>query len=183
MPASVQDARDLLIAAVLSPDPVVYIDDRWLYELSADLPEIHELSLTTQGPKVLTQGSDITIVGAGYSTHLALQAHRILQEKGILCEVIDLRVINPLDSKNICESVSKTGRLLVVDGGWSSCGLAGEIIARVVENISTSFFKSPPMRVTLPAAPAPTSRVLEKIYYPTVDHVINAVNKSINSVH
>lgn len=181
MPSSVQDARDLLISAVLSPDPVVYIDDRWLYDLSADLPEIQELSLSTQGPKVLTRGSDITIVGAGYSTHLALQAHKILQERGILCEVVDLRVINPLDPKIICDSVSKTGRLLVIDGGWSNCGLAGEVIARVAESVSTSIFKSVPIRVTLPDAPAPTSRILEKIYYPTVDHVVNAAQKSMNS--
>jgi pyruvate dehydrogenase E1 component beta subunit len=181
MPASVQDARDLLIAAVLSPDPVVYIDDRWLYDLTDDLPEIEELDLAKQGPKVLNQGRDITIVGAGYSTYLSVQAQKILQEHGILCEVIDMRVVSPLDSKIICESVSKTGRLIVVDGSWSNCGLAGEIIASVTERVSINTFKSAPMRITLPAAPAPTSRVLEKIYYPTVANVVAAAKKCMTS--
>jgi pyruvate/2-oxoglutarate/acetoin dehydrogenase E1 component len=172
MPATVADARDLLVAAVLCEDPVIYIDDRWLYDLEEDLPAIVELDLARQGPRSLTTGNDITIVGAGYSTKLAIDAQQALTTQGLSAEVIDLRVLNPFDPKVIVNSVQKTGRLLVVDGGTRTAGFAAEVIASVVECVPPSTMRQPPMRLTLPDAPAPTSRVLERLYYPTVDDVI-----------
>jgi pyruvate dehydrogenase E1 component beta subunit len=174
MPATVADARDLLIASVLCPDPVVYMDDRWLYDLTDALPPIYELDLCTQGPKCLAEGSDLTIVAAGFSTELALQARDELTKQGVGVEVIDLRVLNPLRTDMIADSVRKTGRLLVVDGGWRTCGIAGEVIASVAESVPPSSLRCSPTRVTLPDAPAPTSRVLEKIYYPSAEHVVSA---------
>jgi pyruvate dehydrogenase E1 component beta subunit len=85
--------------------------------------------------------------------------------------VIDLRVLNPLDTSAIVLSVRRTGRLVVVDGDWSSCGIAGEIIASVLESIEPSVMRARPARVTLPDAPAPTSGPLERVYYPTADDV------------
>jgi pyruvate dehydrogenase E1 component beta subunit len=174
MPATVADARDLLIAAVLSNDPVIYIDDRWLYDQTDDLGPVQELDLSQEGPKCITEGSDLTIVGSSYSTLLALQAADSLRGDGFSAEVIDLRVLNPLNTGLIIKSVKKTGRLLVVDGGWSSCGVAGEIIASVCESIDPNILRVAPKRITLPASPAPTSRVLEKLYYPDVDQVVEA---------
>ena len=78
MPATVADARDLLIASVLSPDPVVFIDDRWLYDLTDELPPVQEIDLAGVRPRVLAEGRDITIVAASYSTRLALQAREQL---------------------------------------------------------------------------------------------------------
>jgi pyruvate/2-oxoglutarate/acetoin dehydrogenase E1 component len=172
MPASVADARDLLIASVLSKDPVIYIDDRWLYEREDDLPEIQELDLRKEGPKVVIKGDAITIVGSGYSSFLAEMAASKLAEEEIYAEVIDLRVLNPFDPKTICSSVEKTGRLLVVDGGWSTCGISAEVIAAVSEAVEPKKMRAKPYRITLPHAPAPSSRVLEKIYYPTIEDVI-----------
>lgn len=172
MPYSVSDARDLLIASVLSGDPVVYIDDRWLYANEEDLEPIKELDLKTQGPKIIKTGKDLTLASAGYSTHLALEASKILGKQGIEAEVIDIRVLNPISPKIIIESVVKTGRLVVVDGGWSPAGFAGEIIAAVTESINPKLLKSSPRRVTLPFAPAPSSPVLEKAYYPTSEDVV-----------
>lgn len=165
MPATAEDARDLLIASVLSDDPVLYIDDRWLYNIEEDLPPIVEKDLRTEKPRVVRQGSDCTLVGSGYATLLCLEAAKSLEKEDVSCEVIDLRVINPLVYDDIVASVSKTKRLCVVDGGWSACGLAGEIIAGVVERISPSSLDVPPVRLTLPSAPAPTSGPLEAIYY------------------
>ena len=165
MPATPRDARDLLIASVLCDDPVLYIDDRWLYELEDDLPPITELDLTKEGPRVLKQGTDITLVGSSFSTYLCIQAAQILADQGISCEVVDLRVINPIDYTEIITSVRKTSKLLVVDGGWSNCDLAGEIIAGVMESIQPEDISSSPVRMTLPSAPAPTSKPLEKAYY------------------
>lgn len=177
MPATVADARDLLIASVLCPDPVVYIDDRWLYDLTDDLPQIQELDLRTQGPRRLAEGTDLTIVAAGFSTRLALQARDKLEIQGIGADIIDLRVLNPLQTDAIADSVTKTGRLLVVDGGWRTCGMAGEVIASIAERLAPGCMSCPPARVTLPDAPAPTSRVLEKLYYPSVEQVITAAQR------
>ena len=174
MPATVADARDLLIASVLSPDPVVFIDDRWLYELTDDLAPIVELDLAEQGPRVLAEGSDITIVGCSYSTHLSMQAREKLAAIGYSAEVVDLRVLNPFRSEVIVRSVEKTGRLLVVDGGWKTCGLSAEILAAVLESVRLDALVRSPVRLTLPDAPAPTSPNLESLYYPDVSRVLAA---------
>ena len=177
MPATVADARDLLIAAVLCPDPVMYVDDRWLYDLQDDLPAVRELDLAQEQPARLVAGDDLTIASAGFSTRLALDAQAALATQGVGAEVIDIRVLNPFRPDVIVDSVLKTGRLLVIDGGWRTCGLSAEIIASVVERVPIGALCSPPVRVTLPDAPAPTSSALEKIYYPSVDKVLAAARE------
>jgi pyruvate dehydrogenase E1 component beta subunit len=175
MPASVADARDLLISASLSGDPALYIDDRWLYDEVDEVPAEPDLEAIFRGPEVKRAGNDITIVASGYSVRLALDAAAALSKEGTNCEVIDLRVINPLDDAVIRSSVLRTGRLLAVDGGWASCGLAGEIIARCASTIPSNAWRAVPARVTLPAYPAPTSGVLEARYYPTTETVERAI--------
>ena len=97
-------------------------------------------------------------------------------------EVIDIRVLNPLDNRVILESVERTGRLVVVDGGWASCGFSSEIIATVAQHIEPTKLLAKPARVTLPAAPAPSSKFLELEYYPsTMDVVGIAMNLLQNS--
>lgn len=171
MPATAQDAQDLLIAATLSPDPVLYIDDRWLYDLKTNLKPYNGLGLERLGPQVLRQGKDITLVGSSYSTQLCLEAAAELSQQGVEAEVIDVRVLNPFDATAILKSVEQTGRLLVVDGSWKNCGLGGEIIASVTEEIDPRQLKSRPCRIQLADAPAPTSQVLEAIYYPKASQV------------
>lgn len=166
MPSTPADARDLLIASSLGKDPVLFIDDRWLYELEADLPPVDPaLRLTDVNPRVDVAGTDITLVGCSYSAHLCRLAAAELKQHGVSAEVIDLRIINPLDRSVVAASVRKTGHLLAVDGDWATCGLAGEIIASVAEQLPPSAFKAAPRRLTLPDAPAPTSKPLEKAYY------------------
>jgi pyruvate/2-oxoglutarate/acetoin dehydrogenase E1 component len=179
MPHSVSDARDLLISAVLSKDPVIYIDDRWLYSKEDVLTEIEELDLSIIKPKIVHQGRDITLVGAGYSSSLCIEVAIKLERCGYSADVVDLRVISPIDANQICQSVEKTGRLIVVDGGWSPCGLAGEIIASVVERINPNVLISTPARITLPHCPAPTSKIMEEAYYPSVKNVFDAVLKKL----
>lgn len=179
MPATPSDARDLLIAAVQSPDPVLYVDDRWLYDWSADLPPPADVDLTTLGPQVLREGADVTLAGASYSVRLAMDAAEILAAEGLSCEVVDQRILNPFDGGTVAASVRKTGRLIAIDGSWSTCGLAGEIIASVSERLAPGAWRAAPARITLPAAPAPTSRPLEAAYYPTAVEVAEAVRKMV----
>jgi len=179
MPSTVKDARDLLVASVLSPDPVLYIDDRWLYEQEDELSAVEELDLSKLGPEIRILGDDITIIASGHSSLLAKEAAGFLLNDGIKAEVIDVRVLNPFDSSVIVESVKKTGRLLVVDSGWASAGFSAEIMASVVEKLPVNALKNSPVRIALPNAPAPTSRILEKEYYFTAETVVNAAKKII----
>jgi acetoin:2,6-dichlorophenolindophenol oxidoreductase subunit beta len=181
MPATPADARDLLVASVLSDDPVLFIDDRWLYELEEDLPPIVERDLRKEGPRLSAQGDDVTLVGAGYSAHLCLEAARELASAGIGCDVIDVRVLNPFDARLIIESVSRTGRLLAVDGDWATCGFASEVMARVAESVHPASLKAPLARLTLPDAPAPTSAPLEKAYYTTQSDVVERVKRLVGT--
>jgi acetoin:2,6-dichlorophenolindophenol oxidoreductase subunit beta len=177
LPATVADARDLLIASVLCNDPVVFIDDRWLYDLKDSLPPAGPVSLREQGPRILAPGTDATIVACSYSTRLALEARALLEAQGVSAEVVDLRVVNPFRSEVIVESVRRTGRLLCVDGGWATCGVAAEVIARAVEALPPGALRASPARITLPDAPAPSTRALEKIYYPTSEQVAARVSQ------
>ena len=177
MPSTVADARDLLIASVLCDDPVMYIDDRWLYDQEDNLSPIIEINLSTQGPKVSLIGSDITIVASGHSSLLAREAAKLLKKQKVSAEVIDLRVLNPFHTKEIIKSVKKTKNLLVVDSGWTTGGFSAEIIANVIEQLPVDCLNNPPVRIALPDAPAPTPRILEKKYYTTTEDLIVATKK------
>lgn len=179
MPYSVQDARDLLIASVLCEDPVIYIDDRWLYDNEEDIDEIPEVDLNKFGPKVLRNGKDLTIISSSYSTQLALDSSDKLRSEGINAEVIDVRVLNPLKTDIIVDSINKTGKLIVIDGGWKNSGFAAEIISSAVEKVEPSVLKKRPIRITLPDSPAPTSRHLEDIYYPNQEFIVKEIKKSM----
>ena len=181
MPSTVADARDLLIASVLSKDPVIYIDDKWLYEQEDDLPPISELNLATQKPSISHKGSDISIVASGHSSFLARNAAKKLSELNISAEIIDIRILNPFDAEVVINSVMKTRRFLVVDSGWLSCGFSSEIVAKVVESIPVKCLKKPPRRIALPDAPAPTSSFLESEYYFSSDDIVEAVCELIKT--
>ena len=131
------DARDLLILSCKSDDPVIYIDDRWLYEDESTLEEFDKnLSLDDIEPKIVKSGKDITIVSSSFGTKIALDvANDKLFSSNISAEVIDLRIISPLKINSIIESVKKTSNLVVIDGGTRTCGFASEVITSVVELI------------------------------------------------
>jgi pyruvate/2-oxoglutarate/acetoin dehydrogenase E1 component len=176
LPSTPQDAQDLMVAAVRSPDPVVYIDDRWLYGLEAELrPTPPGLTIETIGPVRRRSGNDVTLVGTSYGSRLADSAAHIAESEGIECDVIDLRVVNPLDLSVVWSSVERTGRLVVADLDWKSCGLSGEVIASCAENVSPTAWQARPIRVTLPDFPAPTSKTLEAAYYPSEADVVESV--------
>ena len=181
VPSTPQDAQDLLIAATLCDDPVVYIDDRWLYEIDDEVIEPTSVDLSTQGPKVLREGKDITLVGLSWTTKLLMDAAQRLEVEGISCEVVDLRVLNPLDASVIIKSVAKTTKLLVAEGDWISYGIGSEVITRVIENLGPKVLSAAPRRHGLADAPAPTSKPLEGIYYPHVDDVIKSIKKMMET--
>ena len=172
MPYSVQDARDLLISSVLCPDPVIYIDDRWLYEQTSLIKPIEEKKIDQIEPKIILEGNDLTLVGSSYSTHLAKEAAKKLLHLGINVEVIDMRVISPMKINLLKNSVQKTRRLVVVDGGWSCCGISAEIITAIMESTPIGTLVAQPKRITLANCPAPSTENHETIYYPNIDRIV-----------
>jgi pyruvate dehydrogenase E1 component beta subunit len=176
-PSNPYDAKGLFIAAVNDPNPVVYIDDRWLYGTENNVPEeFYEIPIGKAA--ILNKGSDITIVSSSFLTTVALKAVSELAEKGLNAELIDLRTIKPLDISLILESVNKTGRLLIVDGSWRTNSIASEISANVSEKAFRNL-KCPVSRITLPDSPAPASRSLESKYYINQKNIVDGVLEMI----
>jgi acetoin:2,6-dichlorophenolindophenol oxidoreductase subunit beta len=180
MPSTPYDAKGLMAAAVQDGNPVVFIDDRWLYSTSGEVPK--ELYTVPIGKGIKrVEGKDVTIVSVSFMMVEALVASETLRNQGISAEVIDLRTVKPWDSGLVLESVKKTRRLLVVDGGWHTCGFAAEVCATVSEELY-GHLAGPIKRITLPDAPAPASRTLEKAYYPKADHISKAVHEILKFV-
>ncbi|MCL4300778.1 MAG: alpha-ketoacid dehydrogenase subunit beta [Anaerolineae bacterium] len=175
MPSTPFDAKGLMVASVRDDNPVIYIDDRWLYEQKGEVPpELYEVPIGQAA--VRRGGQDATIVATSYMSILALQAAGILAREGLEVEVIDLLSLKPLDEQTVFESVRKTGRLVVADAAWLTCGFAGEIAARMADQ-AFEFLRAPILRVTLPDTPAPMSASLEKAYYPTVASIVTAIKR------
>jgi pyruvate/2-oxoglutarate/acetoin dehydrogenase E1 component len=173
MPSNPYDAKGLMVSAVRDENPVIYMDERWLYGLEAHVPEsMYEVPLGKAA--VCRPGSQVSVLATSFMVQEALKAARTLEQEGIDVEVIDLRTLKPLDTELFFASVRKTGRVVIADGSWRTCGIAGEITALIAENL-LSFLKSPPQRVTLPDLPAPASRSLEKAYFLNAKNISGAV--------
>jgi len=174
-PSNPYDAKGLFISAIKEDNPVLYLDNRWLYEIEGDVPE--EIYAVPIGKgKTIRKGKDVTIAASSYMVWEAKKAVNELVKEGINPELIDLRSLKPLDSELLFLSVKKTGRLVVVDEGWQTCGVAAEISALVGENIFASL-QAPIRRITLPDSPAPASSALEGVYYPKAKDICEAVRK------
>lgn len=177
MPSTPYDAKGLLIAAVNDGNPVMYIDDRWLYGETGEVPcEVYRVPIGTAVIK--RSGTDVTIVATSYMAAESVKAAATLSEQGIDAEVIDLRSIKPWDKELVCASARKTGRVVVADGAWVTCGAAAEIAATVASEVF-HYLKAPIVRVALPDAPAPVSVLLERAYYPDAHTVVAAAEKSL----
>jgi len=181
MPSQPQDAYELLVQSIRSPDPTIFIEDRWSYDINSEFTFNQNLQpLALEGPKVLVEGSQITVVGIGHSTNLIIDSLEFLRGRGI-AEVIDLRVVKPLKIETILSSLAKTKRLLVVDASWNDSGVAGEVISMVMEKIDFQL-KLQPQRLTLPESPAPTSSSLESAYYISGSEIHKKIEKMLKSL-
>jgi pyruvate dehydrogenase E1 component beta subunit len=177
MPATPRDLKGLLIASIEDPNPVLFIEHRWLHYNFGEVPEGYYTTPLGK-PNLLEEGKDVTVVASSYMTFEALKASKNLAKENISIDLIDLRTISPLDDTLILESIKKTGRLVVCDHAAYTAGFSGEIISRVTEKAFKDL-KEPPIRITLPDGPSPTTRALANYYYPTVTHIENAVKKTL----
>jgi len=168
-PATVEDARGMLRLALADPDPVVIFEHAQLYNREEELPEA--LDVDIHRARVRRTGTDMCLVGYGGSLPKALQAAQELQAQGLSCEVVDLRVLRPLDDQTVMASVRKCRRVVVVDEGWRSGSLAAEVVARIAEQ---AFFDldAPPARVCCAEVPIPYARHLERAALPQVADIV-----------
>lgn len=166
-PSNAHDAKGCMIAAIRDDNPVIFVEHRLLYPTEAYVPE-EPFTVEFGKARVCTEGGDITIVGVSNMLVECLRAQELLLEEGIHAEVIDPISLMPLDSETIAKSAARTGRLLVVDNAWTSCGASAEILARVAET-PADFRKDKGIamaRMGFAAATCPPSPVLEDEYYP-----------------
>jgi len=177
MPSTAHDAKGLLIAAVQDGNPVLYIDDRWLYSVTDDVPEAM-YAVPIGKAAVRRRGRDVTIVATSCMAAEAVKAAAVLEARGIDAELIDLRSIKPWDRDTVFASVARTGRLIVADTGWQTAGVAAEIVAAVACEIFDAL-KAPAVRVCLPDVPAPVSRPIEAAYFVGADDLVAAVLKTV----
>jgi pyruvate dehydrogenase E1 component beta subunit len=178
MPTTAHDAKGLLAAAIEDNNPVIFIEHRWLHNISDHVPEEY-YTVPLGKARVMCEGSDLTIVGTSYMALEALRAARQLGEGGISAEVIDLRTIRPWDVETVLASVRKTGRLVVTDTAGTEFGVSAEIVATVLEREFAST-KAAPVRIALPDHPSPTSPALAEYYYPRAGHIVRACKRMMD---
>lgn len=162
-PSTPEDAKGLLLASIFDPNPVVFLEHRWLHNAVGDVPDGD--FRTPIGPvRIARSGQDITIVTMSYMTIEAIHAAHYLESRGIDCEVLDLRSVSPIDWPGIFASVEKTGKLLVVDPGATTGSVAGEVVARVaIERMAS--LTCAPARLAMPDMPEPTSFGMTQGFY------------------
>jgi pyruvate dehydrogenase E1 component beta subunit len=172
-PSTPQEAKGLLLSSIRDPNPVIFLEHRWLHGLKGPVLE-GSSGLPLDQASLVRSGKDITLVSFSHGLIESMRAVQFLSERNLLdCEVIDLRSLNPIDWKTLSRSLKKTGRLLVVDEDHRHCGLAGEILALASESgIPT---KSTIRRITLPDCPSPSTRALAASFYYNSRHIAKAV--------
>ncbi|MDO9175082.1 MAG: alpha-ketoacid dehydrogenase subunit beta [Actinomycetota bacterium] len=178
-PATVQDARSMLASALADPDPVVIFEHVQLYNAEEDVDPGAAVDIASA--KVRRPGADVSLVTYGGSLPKALAAAQQLAAEGIDAEVLDLRVLRPLDTAAIVASVRKCRRAVVVDEGWRTGSLAAEIMARIVEE---AFYDldAPLARVCSEEVPIPYARHMEEAALPQAHKIVAAVRAMLGRV-
>lgn len=178
MPSLANDAKDMLYSALQEKIPTMFIEHRWCHYVTGDVNKSAS-KINLDGPKVIKKGKDITVVAFSYMIYEALLASEILEKFDISSEIIDLRILKPLNLKPILESVSKTRTLICCDTGFREYGISAEISASITENLFDSL-KKPVRRIGLPNRPTPSSRALAANYYPTAENIIIEVKNVLD---
>ena len=170
MPSTPADTKGLLTQAIRDDDPVIFLEHKFLYAVSGEVPD-GEYLIPFGHARQVTQGDDVTILATGMMVARAEQAARELAQDGIGCDLIDLRTTSPLDEEAILDSVERTGRLLIVDEAPPRCSFATDLSALVAQKAFASL-KAPIEMVTAPHSPVPFARELEAAYLPSPEKIM-----------
>ena len=170
VPSTPADAKGLMKTALRASDPVLMLEPKALFATRGEVPTGDHL-VPFGVARIARTGQDLTIVSVGQTVHMALQAAQSLQEQGISCEVIDLRTIVPLDVDAVAESVYKTGRLLVVDEGWSMCGIGAEL-GQAMNELAFDYLDAPVARLHTDSVTHPFAPALERAMLINVESIV-----------
>jgi pyruvate dehydrogenase E1 component beta subunit len=178
-PATLEDGYGMLTAALNDPDPVLIFENQTLYNMEGDFPA-DPVPVDISSARVRREGADVSILTHGASLPKSIEAAAKLAGQGIHAEVVDLRVLRPLDDATILRSVAKTHRVLIVDEGWRSGGISAEISARIMEQ---AFYEldRPVQRVCSAEVPIPYAKHLEQAALPQVESIMAAVQNLVTS--
>lgn len=177
MPSTPADAKGLMKTAFRAHDPVIFMEHKSLFSTKGDVPT-GEYLIPFGKANIVRAGKDITIATGGILMHRSLEAATALEKEGISCEVIDLRTLVPLDVQTLVESVSRTHRMLVVDEGFSMCGIGAEIAATIMESAFDEL-DAPVGRLHTEAVAQPFAPSLEKAAVVTVEKIIAGVRATV----
>jgi pyruvate dehydrogenase E1 component beta subunit len=172
-----EDARGMLISAMESPDPVIIFEYTFMLNLEKEIPSDSGVVEITKA-KVLREGKDISLITYGAGVYKCLEAAEALGEEGIDVEVVDLRVLRPMDEETFLTSVKKTHRALVVEEAWKSVSISSEVISRIMEK---GFFDldGPVERLCGVEVPIPYPKHLEDASIPQVSDILDKVKKML----
>lgn len=175
IPSNPTDAKGMMVSALRSRDPVVYLYAAGLRDMIEDVPD-GQYETPLDKAAIRSVGTDITIVGSGGGMPEVLKATEELTKAGMKVETIDLRSLKPMDTETLVKSVQKTKRLLAVDQSYYTLGPAAEVIARVAENVDGARFK----RIAFPDAPPPAAPEMFLWMRPNAGHIVAAAKKMIS---
>lgn len=180
LPTTPQDAYSLLRAAIRDDNPVIFLEHRWLYDITGEVDDEEMIPLGT--PAVRRTGQDVTVVSTSWMTVEALKAAEVLSRRGVELEVVDVRTVTPLGEKPILASVKKTRHCIVADYDWVFCGFAAELGA-LISHRCFGVLERPVERLGYAHVPCPTTRPLENLFYPSAVTIIRAVEKMLGLEH
>ena len=176
MPSSAYDAKGLLTTAIRDDDPVIFLEHKTMYDFTGEVPD-DPYTIPFGEANITRDGDDVTVVALSLMVHRSNLAADELAKEGISVEVIDPRTTSPLDEDTILESVSRTGRLVVVDESPPRCGISGDIAGMVAQK-GFEYLKAPIEQVTCPHTPVPFAPTLEDLYLPSVERIKAAIVKT-----
>lgn len=177
MPSTPANAKGLFFSSVRDENPVIFIENRMLYNMKGDCPE-GEYIVPLGKARIVRHGDDVTLISYSRMVHTSLTAAKMLEKDGINAEVIDLQTLVPLDKDTIFDSVKKTGKVVIVHEAVKTSGFGAEIAALISDEVF-SYLKAPIKRITAPDTPVPYSAKLEDAFIPDQKKIMDAV-KSIS---
>ncbi len=180
MPSTPTDARNLMIAAIRDPNPVIFFEHMWLYHGVREEVDDFPVAATIGKAAIRRVGRDVTVVATGWMVHKALEAAETLALEGIEVEVVDLVSLAPLDIDTVASSVRRTSRIVVAHEAWKIGGIGAEVTAAIAE---ACFFdlEAPPVRVGAPHHPLPMAKPLRDAFVPDVDDLLRAIRQAMAS--
>lgn len=175
MPSTPEDAKGLLKSAIRDDNPVIFLEDKMMYNQKGPIPE-GDYTIPLGVAKIHRTGKDATIVCTSSMLYPALEAAERLAAEGIDVEVIDPRTINPLDTNTLVQSAIKTGHVLIVDEGYQSFGVTAEMAARISE-LAFDYLDEPVRRLGAADVPVPFAPSLEDLTIPSADRIVEIVQE------